>query len=129
MTGMTLVEFLRARLDDDEAVARDASSGEWRREGINSVVDADGRLVIYGDGPAPTTDQAEHIARHDPARVLAEVETKRLIVEEYRQAEELALRDHNEAGLNAWAGALERVVLLLALPYAHHPDYNSEWRP
>jgi hypothetical protein len=52
---MTLTEFLAARLDEDQAAAE-----AWSAPFSN-----------------PTAEQREHIARHDPAWVLAEVEAKR----------------------------------------------------
>jgi hypothetical protein len=57
------------------------------------------------------SDRVEHIARHDPARVLADVEAKRRIVE--WDAEQ----------------PVDRGVLnILASVYADHPDYREEWR-
>lgn len=57
-------------------------------------------------------EHLEHIARHDPARVLAECEAKRRIM----------TMDFERYG--------EQVELLymLALPYAGHPDYEEAWR-
>ncbi|MDB5243970.1 MAG: hypothetical protein JWP57_4596 [Spirosoma sp.] len=49
-----------------------------------------------------------HFARWAPARVLAECDAK-------RRAREMQIADE-----------LDRI---LALPYADHPDYRSEWRP
>jgi hypothetical protein len=55
---------------------------------------------------------------HQTARVLAECEAKRRIVEAC--ADVLAYD----------AEALPQDVLrLLALPYADHPDYRQEWKP
>jgi hypothetical protein len=73
---VTLTEFLTARLDEDEAVARKASHqkvagpfhGDWRADSLALSVVAD-------------REDRRHIARHDPARVLAEVAAKRAIVE------------------------------------------------
>lgn len=64
-----------------------------------------------------------------PARVLAEVDAKRRILDGFEPAlaqEELDPADmENQAVL----GTLERVAALLALPYAEHPDYRPEWAP
>ena len=58
-----------------------------------------------------------------PARVLAECEAKRRIVEQARNySPELEHGDNGE-----WA--FDTVLLALALPYADHPDYREEWRP
>lgn len=56
-----------------------------------------------------------HIARHDPARVLAECEATRRIVEW------ATTEGHEQWGVGP-------VLNLLALPYADHPDYRAEWR-
>jgi len=53
-----------------------------------------------------------HVTRHDPARVLAECEAKRLLVEW------LAMEPREDQAL-----------AFLALPYADHPDYDEAWRP
>jgi hypothetical protein len=121
---MTLTEFLEQEISKDEEVARTAAGwdrtgrervpGVWVRSGVNSVESVRG-LVVYGDGPAPDDAEVEHIARHDPARVLAECEAKRRIV--------------------ASAGTMERygdemeILALVALPYASRPGYRNEWRP
>lgn len=60
---------------------------------------------------------AEHIARHDPARVLAECDAKRSIVERVSDV--------------AWGGYAVRdeILALLALPYSDHADFRDKWRP
>jgi hypothetical protein len=60
-------------------------------------------------------EYAEHIARWDPARVLAEVNAKRRILDE-------AVR------LMSYDGEFQ-FLELLALPYADRPGYREEWRP
>jgi hypothetical protein len=86
---MTLIDFLLARIAEDEAVARDS-------------------LALYGPG------SSLYVARHDPARVLAECAAKRRIIAAH-EAADFALNDD--------------VIRLLALPYAEHPDFDEAWRP
>ncbi|MET8773362.1 DUF6221 family protein [Streptomyces sp. NPDC004658] len=119
-----LITFLRARLDEDEQTARAAHAPNWSTDGR--------RGLHYGveDGwmaDALTTGDADHIARHDPARVLREVEAKRMIVERFA---DLSGED--------WKPSAPRVVRLqelrdsvrcLAVAYADHPDYRDDWRP
>lgn len=112
---MTLVEFLEARLAEDEAAARDASGGGeesgWH-ETEEFGVQAD---VRHGRAEYPIvgfTPASAHIARHDPARVLREVDAKRRILAEFRAFE-----------------MSEGTVRALASVYADHPDYRKEWRP
>ncbi|MDQ0797673.1 DUF6221 family protein [Streptomyces sp. B1I3] len=81
-----LVGFLRARLDEDEraALATDETMGSPQRDWVAhpdaeplAKVVANRRFLIARElGIA----EAEHIARHDPARALREVEAKRQLV-------------------------------------------------
>jgi uncharacterized protein DUF6221 len=107
-----LVEFLRARLTEDEQAARMARADFF-------TVGTLGMFASAGD--------ACHVIRHDPARVLREVEAKRHVLER-----------HGECGTGAGycddgghdLGSLGCGDLLdLALPYADHPDYRDEWKP
>lgn len=131
-----LVAFLRARLNEDERAAQSAASvcGCHPEAPSWSFDDeaTDGRIVLV-DEPHPRTRRkigrrwngsyeglfmAQHVVRHDPARVLREVAAKRRIVDRYAW-----LREHGDTGDAAW------VLPLLALPYADHPDYRPEWAP
>lgn len=135
---MTLVEFLRARLAEDRATAQAATAGPWgafvRAEVYVEQTGAeDGHLVAElpdcGDHDSDRPADAAHIARHDPARVLAEVAAKEAILDECLGVQEQADRDWNDPGLNAMAGAYLDVVKLLAAVHAGHPDYDESWRP
>jgi hypothetical protein len=147
---MELVEFLLARIGEDEAVARGATAGPWRWDenykGTDGKDDAD--LALTNDEGAevvgaynwhccdfrisPTVEpaDAEHIARWDPARVLAECEAKRRIVELHTESEP---GSHECPGRYSTFSIAEGdpcpTVLLLALPYASHPDYDPAWNP
>jgi len=151
-----LVEFVRARLDEDEAIARAAvvpahegpnayhphpELAEWvyREDGeveyVGSTFDVplqggrmgkDGPLYVTMDneGLIPAVDKTvgPHIARHDPARVLREIEAKRALVDHAeRVLLEITHRFH--------PGHRMAVHLLhtLASIHADHPDYRSEW--
>jgi len=124
---MDLVEFLRARLDRDEQIARDCASAPWKA--------APGGTVGLGtDDPAPVAKAendayAEHIARHDPARTLAEVAARRQIVDDYEKGAWILGQRHRTPELDAAQNVRESVLRLLALPYATHPAYQEEWRP
>lgn len=133
-----LVQFLRTRLDEDEQIARAATSGPWSvdsetyAEAINA---ADGVQVVAGGrwgGEASvfeSTEDALHIARHDPARVLRDIEAKRAVISRYERAMENR-RAHPDDLASAGAFlALHGAVRLLTVPYADHPDYREQWRP
>ncbi len=102
-----LVTWLRAQLDDDERVAREA--------------------VQWSEGAAewanPGEPDWEHIARHGPARVLAEVDAKRRLLDYLVALEDKALDG------NWWNLDTDEPAKLLALPYADRPGYRDEWNP
>lgn len=143
-----LIAFLTARLNEDEGIARaveDGSApwdGQWTADGANALRTRNGHTLAYGhmstDGralPMPLKPGlTEHWARHDPARVLAEVDAKRRILTEFTQAGSMPDTPERRARSH-WAGdfgylqGLARAVHLLALPYANHPDYDEAWRP
>lgn len=94
MTEPTIAELadqIQAGLDADEQAARTATPGPW------TLYDNNYPETIYGDGDKTavvaggrwggeasvfeSTADAVHIARHDPARVLAEVASKRALLD------------------------------------------------
>ncbi|MQS14507.1 hypothetical protein F7Q99_20115 [Streptomyces kaniharaensis] len=119
-----LIEFLRARIADDEQAARAAGGDSWtvREHTADTVAIYDSRRepVVYDEG-WPSGEQMEYIARYDPARVLAEVDAKQRIL-----AECAAAPNHDNWGMSSLA---ESILQRLALPYANHSDYRSEWAP
>lgn len=121
---MTLADFLLARIAEDEAVALSASEdgGEWRDTGFH-IADNDGATVAAS---LSRVVDSEHIARHDPARVLAECASKRRIVE-YVQVVSLALDGRVSEGARCVIS--DQVIQMLAAVYGDHPDYREEWRP
>ncbi|MFJ9387723.1 DUF6221 family protein [Nocardioides sp. NPDC101246] len=151
---MTITEFLLARIAEDEAAARAAAhDGErWRtlKEDYRLAVAIDngmkwgGETVAYDEG-RPSEEQSAHIARHDPARVLAECEAKRRIVERCRPMYAVAFRESERLLAEAfdqerfqitasssspiWPfAAAERILLDLAQSFADHPDFDPAWR-
>ena len=154
----TLTDFILQRVAEDEAVAREAIDparpGEhWRWEAPDATDDPDAQLWLRtaeefattsGVGPLPAFPlgfefKAEpsrgmaHIARHDPARVLAECEAKRRIVGLHVCAcPDPTCGDCGEcSGLHHAdpTPAPCDTLRLLALPYADHEDYDEGWRP
>lgn len=131
---MNITAFLLARIAEDEAIARAAgevAAPPWRwaylahpykyglvgRHPVQPRLDA---LVVPSKYPDAYPDKATaaHIARWDPARLLAECEAKRRIV------------DRCGGSLESDCGEYERAFALtvlreLATPYADHPDYDG----
>ncbi len=120
-----LIDFVEARLADDEHVARGvAGSGTWAAylEGGD-----DGRAIEStpgGDPGAVVGDEAMtmHMIRHDPERALRDVASKRAIIAQARAySPELEHGDNGE-----WA--FDQVLYHLATTWIEHPDFRPEWR-
>jgi len=130
-----LVEFLRARLDEDERDAKAATPAPWEYDADDQIVytmhDGPGGDLVGDEVAYVRRRGMEHIARHDPARVLAEVEAKRRILEEASGADWLPANARDDEPEYAYgiARAWNDALKLLALPYADHADYREEWRP
>jgi hypothetical protein len=124
-----LTAWLRAQLDDDERIAQRAG-GTWREdgEGTGEILCSDSR-VAENLISARIEGLAPHITRHDPARVLREIKSKRLIVRECEnQAAWESTAGRKYPATTAWALAVT-TLRLLALPYSDRPGYREEWKP
>ena len=110
--------WLRAQLDDDERVAR-AAERYWHGVRIESA----------------TASEEDHARRWDPARVLAEIEAKRRILDlhpprEIGRWQVCAMcrpvgEYPEDATSEPWPC---RTIRLLAQPYADRPGFPEEWR-
>ena len=102
---MTLIEFLLARIAEDEAAA---GRGGWHNGGGVFANDNYGCLLVQ------------------PDRVLAECEAKRSIIEMHdaMPAENVYCMTCDEN--HDWPCATLKTV---AAVYADHPDFREEWRP
>lgn len=133
---MTLVEFLLARIFEDEAVALRVQSRQ-------------------GDHPQPMGGydcwEEYDLLYVSPVRVLTECEAKRAIVATvggwqhvmvedcwyscaatYGSGADYACCDDGRADSGCDCGLDVRVSSILgplAVAYANHPDYRDEWRP
>jgi hypothetical protein len=135
----SLPEFLPARIAEDATDARLAMAalptGEWLISDYGTVYageefDDEGLSCGRNDIAFPLADTELHIARHDPARVLAECEAKRRIVEHWNSTVEWAEDpgcDSPDRYLMVAAGLYE-AMRHLAEVFADHPDYQPEWR-
>jgi hypothetical protein len=125
----TLIEFLRARLDEDEGTAREAWAPNWpdplswlsEEELVGRL---DGSADIEGFATAGSKADARHVARHDPTRVLADVAARRAIL------------DLCEAGIDpetpatpGTRAAYRAILGYMAAPHDTRPDYNPAWQP
>ena len=130
MTALTLADFLRARLGEDEAVVRSYARepspiGTPLAERVGSIYHPDCDPDRLADVEAYEGGVAH------PARVLADVEAKRRIVDEHsdqpgwpHECQGWVL-DGQRRDVGFWENC--PTLRLLALPYASHPDYRQEW--
>lgn len=164
---MGIIEFLNARLREDEATARAAvdptrpgTHWHWVTNATDTpvvagdlaeaqqhqpvslrtveesltVVGALPAVVLHGEEVHPGA--GDHIARHDPARVIREVRAKRALLTHHRPVSvdglhpwcRICVHTDPEVGTHhePWPCPTVRVF---AAPYADHPDYAPEWAP
>lgn len=121
---LTMAQFCAARLDEDEAAARDAyyEGQRWITEEEGVYRYPDDELVHMADRKAG----ARHIARWDPARVLREVEADRKILAEYTAVLKLIELTGSDKSVLRYR---EFVLQHRAAVHSDHPDYNPDWSP
>lgn len=163
MDGVTITEFILARVAEDEEVARFAYPPPWVQhdafvyigQADDVTEDDEPSFYVNGGTYAGQRRTATHAARHDPARVLAECEAKRRIVElhkswpvlvqqqptfedmggdlstvTYRMSQRMAWFT-NQQYRDTFGDEPPTAPMLAAMAtvYADHPDYREEWRP
>lgn len=100
---MTIVEFLLARIAEDESIGRD-----WK---LNR-----GKVEVHGGGTG-------YLALASPERVLAECAAKRAIMDEHHPSAD-PCDAHNASFETIACDTLRH----LAAVYEDHPDYRQEWK-
>lgn len=145
-----LVAFLRARLDEDEraALAAKNETGRWQWShdfggmcndpecpyGMLQDQDEHGTVLMQVHGLDVTDgwQGAEHIVRHDPARVLREVAAKRKTlqraVEAIAEAQGAGHWSAVEGEFHGRSHAYQDVLRDLAEHWADHEDYQESWQ-
>lgn len=124
-----LISWLDKQLDADEqtaTAARDAEfckDGRWMvkgpfEESLGSIHSEAGEAILGEEESLPFV-MAEHIARHNPTRILAEVDAKRRMIG----------RINSHAAIMSWDEVHGDLLRSLALPYSDRPGYREEWRP
>jgi hypothetical protein len=156
-----LTGWLRSQLDEDERDARLADTGqrweaitdraasgpevrvgsedidnpgpEWSREVNYQMWHCDDEMDGCPEAARGWRAEARHIVRHDPARVLREVEAKRRILDLHARDHECSIySDYRPGEIDSCGYVLDgdcSTVRLLALPYSDRPGYRDEWRP
>lgn len=126
-----LIAFVTARLDEDEAAARESyyEGQRWITEEEGVYRWPDDELVHSADRKA----DARHIARHDPARVLREIAAKRVVLEWYAESVEASALFREKLGTGThMAVAAESYLNVMradAAVHSDHPRYRAEWAP
>lgn len=156
--GPGVAEFVLARLAEVEQEARAAvgravfhqNTGEWVARTIHdsygprlflfALAENDARTQVADLTTAWEADErAVHIARHDPARILADVAAKRAIVALHHTSEgrpHMAALGYNDAGRDPSCSSRDypeisddcETLLNLAALDATHPDFDPAWR-
>lgn len=142
---MNMVDFLLARITEDEDTANKAAKSINTRWMHSEEVPAgaewennDGMILGstgYGlwDCEGSNTlcmdpDATAHMALHDPARVLAECNAKRLVLKHRKRLDRTPTDGPNDGEWGmGFSDGNYNAVLALAAVYADHPDYNKEW--
>lgn len=112
-----LIEFLRARLDEEKAEAEKQPDGE--------EYPLDPWTIHWEETGEWNNYSYVRIAKK---RVLAEDAVKRGIVEQFTMIELPEQTSGDTAVVGAYT-KMQAVLRLLAVPYTAHPDYRSEWLP
>jgi hypothetical protein len=116
MTEPSLTDFLLARIAKDKALAQAVAETHSALQSVETDT------PIRPDAPQWALDTRTFVNTWDPARVLAESEAKRRIIEAAPWA--------NNGGHSAMKDLPGRWILrLLAAVYADHPDYDESWQP
>lgn len=125
-----LVEFLRARIAEEEAAATECGYVRRSWEGpyamdeqCTGAVDHDGE-----HGPWRTLEPAppqtyRQLTEPERRRAVADVRAKRDLIYVAERA-----HDYHETFMNAFASRLEVTLCLFAVLYSGHPDFRDEWR-
>jgi hypothetical protein len=126
-----LTAFVKARLDEDEAIAQAAASEAgpdwtWDRETRDGYLRTPGGTIMADALNVEDEQFRPHVARHDPARVLREVAAKRKRLAAYTAARAAADRydDQYMAGV---ASGLADAIKDDASAWNDHPDYDQKW--
>ncbi|MFC9874844.1 DUF6221 family protein [Nocardia salmonicida] len=146
--GGDIAEFIAARLDEDEQIAQAAGPGkraQWTYRGEHDnetggevyALDVADYVTMDSEGltPAVEPNDGHHIARHDPARTLRQVERDRKVLARHTKQDttgmiviggggDVCTGCGVSNGHRAWPCAEVRD---LAAIWADHPDYEQEW--
>ena len=123
---MTIVEFIEARIAEDEKVARAAAEMDGEMWSAVDPFGGESPDRVEGEGVSTVgydmhEDVAPHVARHDPARVLRQCTALRAAL--------ASAQDLFEEGYSADDAEqfLTSELAPMAAIWSDHPDYQSDW--
>ncbi|WP_327139279.1 DUF6221 family protein [Nocardia sp. NBC_01327] len=127
----TIEEFIEARIDIEEATARGTvqASLSWQNFTMDGELrDSDNAGTIM---MCVADEDRQHIAHHDPARVLRQCTALRAILRVHRpdgDRECVGCTRNDRAGEPSFVPIGECVELrTLAAIWPDHPDFQAEW--
>lgn len=136
--GSSITGFLRARYDEREQQANAAAvdGAQWRYSDSGIYPSDESRhpgAIVAGTYDYLDESYGKHIAGNDPQYVLADLNSKRAILDEHKPAEgDAESCDKCEYGW--WSDRMRQIfpcktLRMLAVPFAGHPDYQESWKP
>lgn len=131
-----LVAWYRQQLDEAEKVAKAAerkAGMDWRRTGDGLYNESDpGRMpgpFLFDESTGE--EVLDHIARHDPAAVLADIAAKRAVLLLCEAALVNASATSPSSFVrgqgDGYQEAMTEAVRYLARAYRHRPGWRQEW--
>ncbi|MER5501157.1 MULTISPECIES: DUF6221 family protein [unclassified Streptomyces] len=122
-----MIDFVRARLAEEERIAQGAGGDSWR-----CPADVPGEVHDRSGGIAFSVRNLgfdQHIALQDPARTLRRIETSRVLLNEYAEVADLDTDRPEHDFRSGRAVGLGFAVRQLAAEHAGHPEYRARWLP
>ncbi|MCK2242161.1 MULTISPECIES: DUF6221 family protein [unclassified Crossiella] len=110
---MDLIDFIRARLTEDEAEARQFDGVRPDRYEVDNLEVSPEYVTLY----------------ISPARVLRDVAAARELLDLYIEVSYAVTPGGNDYVAWGLRTGLDIAVRLLVTRWADHPDYLAEWRP
>lgn len=138
-----LSAWLQTQIAEDERLAKAATPGPWQWDGdaVDTVAQSPDYIARYrwvsmsdSDTEGVLAVNGEHIAAWDPARVLAECEAKRKLIDRYERAVAAApsavssyVRGQDYGYREACLDAIQDEAAVYAA--MGRPGYREEWPP
>ncbi len=114
-----IIDFLKARIAEDELQAQQVS--EFTPGGVYWKTFLMEAWAAYSEGGRAADRAFKYMGKLSPDYILAECEAKRKIIAHF---ERIACGSESSGDQH-----LEKLLFILAEPYAAHHEYREQWRP